>query len=58
MRGTINDFYIVEKTKTYPVKSSRKVEENVRFSGMHLHIKENYFETAVLLEENQIIDRY
>jgi hypothetical protein len=35
------------------MKKVRKVEENVRFSGMHLHIIEIYFETGVPLEENK-----
>jgi hypothetical protein len=38
---------------TYPEKSSREVEKNVRFSGTHLHIKANNFETGVPLEENK-----
>jgi hypothetical protein len=29
------------------------VEENFRFSRMHLHIKKNDFETGVSLEENK-----
>jgi hypothetical protein len=39
VRRTINDFYI-RKTETYPYKSPRKFEKEIRFSGIHAHIKE------------------
>jgi hypothetical protein len=34
-------------------KNPRQIEKNVEFSGMHLQIEENYFETGVPLEENK-----
>jgi hypothetical protein len=55
VRRTITDFYIVEKQRLTLRKVGENLRETLDFYGMHLHIKENYFETGVPLEHNHNI---